>query len=68
MPSKYIKPSAYRLKYFVKGSAPSVSTIRRWIETSELPGIKIGSNYYVDESQLSATGNPLVDSVLNSSK
>lgn len=68
MLNHYIKPSVYRKKYFAKGSEPSVSTIRRWIDNYELPGTKIGNNYYVDESKLSATGNALVDRVVNSSK
>lgn len=67
MTKKLIKPSVFRTKYFQDSSAPAVSTIRRWIDSGDLPGERIGNSYYIDENRLNMTGNPLVDSVLASS-
>ncbi|MGB0662828.1 MAG: DNA-binding protein [Pontibacterium sp.] len=62
---KLMKVSAYRNKYFEEGSAPSRSTVRRWIDNGELPGEVIGGNYYVNVAKVEqTTGNPLVDQVL----
>ena len=56
--------SEYQRLYFVAGSAPSKSTVVRWIANGVLAGEKLGKNYYVDASKLNLTGNPLVDAVL----
>ncbi|MCV6590672.1 MAG: DNA-binding protein [Marinobacterium sp.] len=67
MKPAYMKASEYREKYFVKGSQPAASTIRRWIRDGDLPGKVIGKVHYVDISSLQQTGNPLVDKVLQAS-
>lgn len=54
-------------RYFVEGSRPSRSTLRRWIEMGQLPGKRVGDVYYVDEDAWLADGDPLVEKVLNES-
>lgn len=64
----YMKVSEYRAKYFVKGSQPAESTIRRWVRDGDLPGKVIGKVHYVDVSTFKQlTGNALVDQVLQAS-
>jgi hypothetical protein len=63
---RLMKLSQYREEYFVTGSAPAASTLRRMIEDGELPGERIGKVYYVNVSNL-GTGNHLVDMVLQAS-
>jgi len=64
--SKLIKLSTFRAKYFEKGEAPTVATIRRLVESGELKGMKLGGQYYIDASSFQAVENDLVRSVLAS--
>ena len=57
----------YQRRYFVKGSAPSKTTVRRWICNGTIPGEKIGCNHYVNIATLNLTGNPRVDAILEAS-
>lgn len=44
---------------------PHPSSVRRWIESGELPGKKIGGRWFVDlAAEKNETGNELVDKVL----
>ena len=67
MSKKLMKIAEYRKKYFVKGSAPSDGTVRRWIASGVIPGEIIGCAHYVNVSSMNLTGNPLVDAVLEAS-
>ena len=67
MNKKLMKISEYRETYFCKGSAPTATTVKRWIQDNHLPGVQIGKIYYIDANKLNMTGNPLVDSVLAAS-
>ncbi|UYK82270.1 helix-turn-helix domain-containing protein [Xanthomonas sacchari] len=51
-------------KYFAEGSAPTELTVRRWLLSGSLPGMKIGGTWYVDEHAWLAGGNELVLRVL----
>ncbi len=64
--SKLIKLSTFRAKYFEKGEAPTVATIRRLVESGELKGMKLGGQYYIDASSFQPVVNDLVRSVLAS--
>ena len=64
--SKLVKLSTFRDKYFEKGEAPTVATVRRLIDSGELKGMKLGGQYYIDASSFQATSNDLVRSVLAS--
>ena len=45
---------------------PHPSSVRRWIESGELPGKKIGGRWYVDEvAEQRRTGDDVVDRILN---
>lgn len=51
---------------------PQPATVRRWIENKEIPGMRIGGNYYVDMDALNARraecdGDDLVAAVLRAS-
>ncbi len=51
---------------YTEKSRPCRRTIIRLLNLGELPGKKIGRNYYVDiEAEKRFTGNPLVDRVIN---
>jgi hypothetical protein len=54
----------WREASFTPASRPAVNTIRLWLEKGELPGRKIGGNWYVAERE-KALDNPLVKKVLN---
>jgi len=64
MRKQLMKISEYQRLYFVAGSAPTKTTVARWIENGILAGEQLGKTYYVDAAKLDLTGNPLVDSVL----
>lgn len=64
---KLMKLSTFRDRYFAKGDAPTVSTLRRLIDSREVAGIKLGGQYYVDTSKFEAPTNELVESVLKAS-
>ncbi|WP_369942754.1 hypothetical protein [Xanthomonas medicagonis] len=36
---------AWRFKYFAEGSAPTELTVRRWLQSGSLPGMKIGGTW-----------------------
>jgi len=67
MPKKLIRVTEYRETYFSEASAPSDATVKRWINKNLLPGVKIGTNYFIDANKLNMTGNPLIDNVLAAS-
>ena len=62
-----ISISEFRTRYFVSGHAPSAATVRKWIESGDLRGRKIGKLYYVDiDAWKHATGlDPLADMILD---
>jgi hypothetical protein len=64
---KLLKLAKFRAEYFVEGSAPTMATLRKGIESGTIPGKKIGGEYYVDVQSLHKTGNALVDQVLMAS-
>lgn len=55
---------AWIAKYFADGCSPTEITIRRWIQTGSLPGMKLGGKWFVDENAWLAGGNDLVLRVL----
>jgi len=55
----------FRLTYFA-GQRPDLRTMRRWIDSGQLPGVVIAGWYYVDVMALERrTGDPLVDKFLS---
>jgi hypothetical protein len=55
----------YRQKCYTADSRPSLRTLKRWIETGELPGKKHGGKYFIDVHLVEKlTGNPMVDKFL----
>lgn len=47
---------------------PHPSSVRRWIESGQIPGKKIGGRYYVEiDEETASTGNELADQVLRAS-
>lgn len=67
MQKKLMKISQYQRQFFCPGSEPELSTLRKWINNGDLPGVIIGRNFYIDVNKLDLTGNPLVDAVLEAS-
>lgn len=66
--AQYMKVEEYINKYFVDGSKPDKRTIIKAIG-KDLPGAKIGSQYFVDVEPLQVkpkTGNKLADKILQS--
>lgn len=61
---KLMKATRFRTEYFVKGSEPSMNTLKKLIDDGDLPGRKIGTIHYVDLDKLSKSDNPLVNRVL----
>lgn len=54
----------WRERYFSEASAPAELTVRRWLQNGDVPGRKIGGNWYVDEAAWLAGGDELVAKVL----
>lgn len=67
MQPKLMLLSEWRDQRFVGTRKPSVSTIKRWIESGDLPGRKIGGLYYIDLTAESKvfSNNDLINAVLN---
>jgi len=65
MASKLMKISQYQRENFVKGSAPTLASIRSWIDDGLLNGQILGKNYYV-EIEAQQPVNDLVNKVLAS--
>lgn len=61
----YMLLSQFARQHFVEGSRPSLSTLRRLVAKGELPGRRIGNQWYVDYSAYLADGDPLVAKVLS---
>lgn len=62
---KLMNISEYRRKRFVGTQAPSLSTLKRWIQSGEIPGRKIGGRYYVDMvAESKRSGDAKVDEIL----
>ena len=61
---KLMTAKAWTEKYFDAGSAPDPLTVRRWIANGDVPGQKVGGNWYVDEHAWLAGGDDLVARVL----
>ena len=60
---KLMSLEQYQANRFVAGSAPSTRTLRGWIESGELTGVKRGKRYFVDieaESRLFAPHSQLM--------
>lgn len=64
MAGKLMTVREWRERYFTAASAPSELTVRRWLQSGEVPGRKIGGNWYVDEQEWLAGGDELVARVL----
>jgi len=47
-----MKISQYLEDYFCPGSQPDPRTVRRWIDTGQIPGQKIGGRHFVDISAI----------------
>jgi len=64
---KLIPVSEYRELRFVGNKKPSVKTIKRWIQSGDLPGKRIGGLYFVNvaEEELMVTNDDVVNSILN---
>lgn len=65
--AEFVKLSVFMDTQFAKGHAPSRKTLKSLIEKAELPGKKIGRDYYIDLQKFNLTGDSLVDSVLQAS-
>lgn len=66
MSKRLKKISVWVRETFTEDSLPSNATVRRWIESGEIPGECIGGLFYVDVSRISRTGNPNIDRILSS--
>lgn len=71
MTNKLMTIPEYLKHQFAPGSAPSVYTVRNWINQGKIDGVKIGGSYYIanGDSVSYAYANPtatLVNRVLNS--
>lgn len=64
MAGKLMTVREWRERYFSESSAPSELTVRRWLQSGEVPGRKIGGNWYVDDAAWLAGGDELVARVL----
>jgi len=64
MADKLMTVKAWREKYFAEGSTPAELTVRRWLQNGDIPGRKIGGNWYIDENAWLANGDELVKHVL----
>lgn len=62
--AKLVKLSVFLNNEFLEGHAPSKKTIRRLIDIQEIPGKRIGRDYYVDMQKFNLTGNARIDTVL----
>lgn len=66
MKKRLMKIAAWCDKYFDEGSRPSGTTVRKWIEEGDLPGERVGHQYFVDDARYSGQhSNPLVNKVIN---
>lgn len=61
----FMLPSQFANRYFCKGSAPSQTTLRKWIDDGLLPGRKVGSKYYVDIAKFQSGGDELLERILS---
>ena len=71
MNKKLMTIPEYLKHQFAPGSAPSVSTVRRWVNQGKIDGVKMGGVYYIANGLTVsyAYQNPttaLVNRVLNS--
>lgn len=64
MTGKLMTVREWRERYFTADSAPAELTVRRWLHNGDVPGRKIGGNWYVDEAGWLAGGDELVAKVL----
>jgi len=62
--AQLVKLSVFMSTEFAPGHAPTRRTLKKLIETNEIPGKKIGRDYFVDLQKFNLTGDNLVDSVL----
>jgi len=56
----------FQRRYFEPGSEPCARTVRRGIERGDIPGRKVGGQWFVDLHLFEAAGDPLVARVLGS--
>jgi len=62
--AKLIKLRNFIKTQFEEGEAPDRRTLISLIENGQLPGKRIGRDYYIDLQRFELTGNSLVDNVL----
>lgn len=63
-----LKLSEFRKKYFAPGSEPDIKTIKSDIDNADLPGMKIGTRYYIDVDRLHFSTSDNVMRILNAPK
>lgn len=69
---KLITPDTFRARYFVRGNAPTIKTVRRWVGKGLIPGKVIDTGnrrqYFIDAEAfelLQQTANSRVDAFVN---
>lgn len=60
-----IKAETYRKEYFLPGEAPDIRTIRRAIDTGELPGKFLFGKYWVSVANPEDVISPLAKRICN---
>ena len=53
---------------FAEGSRPTTATVRRWIESGDVPGRRIGKLFFVDYASWQSRSNPIASRILNSAR
>ena len=62
---KLVKISTWRKERFAEGEAPTRGTIIKAIEEGELPGKRIGRDYWIDvDEEQNQSGNDYFDKIM----